>query len=432
MFASKAVVFVIDKYSEPVHINKLICGVKHPSDNSTFFSLLADLANILPGTKVFFYKRRIDEEQRQRGFIGKFEALSEAFRDPNIVGYGGSKIYGICPNCKNFSNDEISKSNNTITIKCKNCGATIDGHLLPLRVKIKYTEFYNRYLDDNTAYIDITDEGRLSTLIFRKIYGKGRERSVTPILPEEAEKLERLLSRVQNEQRNEEVLNGDVNFDSYEPDWSKIESLESFINKIVCGQNGEILYESMLEFYIIYALGHPNNTLFQDIKNIFTPFNNIEWYGNQILFGIGGDKSDIVVTYKDKDGYRYKADIVELKKGTIDERACIQAYQYIYWIAQLITGNIQNRAKNPFKIKPIVIGHSLKRNFNFSLLRQYLNKPNPFLSIPYPFNTLDIELEPLEIWTYKCKHLNGRIRVFFTKVSIDDYSNGSSPTPLFQ
>jgi len=35
----------------------------------------------------------------------------------------------------------------------------------------------------------------------RKVYGKGRERSVNPILPEEAEKVRRLLERVEQEER---------------------------------------------------------------------------------------------------------------------------------------------------------------------------------------------------------------------------------------
>ena len=66
-----------------------------------------------------------------------------------------------------------------------------------MRIPIKPIEHYedleNKFFDDNQAYIDKTDEGMLSTLLFKKIKRIGEERSITPILPEEASKIARLI-----------------------------------------------------------------------------------------------------------------------------------------------------------------------------------------------------------------------------------------------
>jgi hypothetical protein len=66
----RAVVLVVDKYSQDVHLASLTAGVKYPVKFSSqsgieytrgFYSILADLANVQPGVRVFFYRRRIDE-----------------------------------------------------------------------------------------------------------------------------------------------------------------------------------------------------------------------------------------------------------------------------------------------------------------------------------------------------------------------------------
>ena len=206
--SQKAVVLVVDKYSQDVHLASLTAGVKYPVKFSNqagiaytrgFYSILADLANVQPGVRVFFYRRRVDEPPEARGFIGEWEAIDAPYEDLQTdMSYGTLTIFGCCPHCQcpvsELTEDEP---------RCKSCKQGLLGHILPLRIPLGQFHTYSRYLDDNTAYVDITDNGRLSTLIFRKVYGPGRERSVNPILPEEAEKVRRLLARVQGGNMND-------------------------------------------------------------------------------------------------------------------------------------------------------------------------------------------------------------------------------------
>lgn len=208
---NNAVVLVVDKFSLDIHLGRLTAGVKYPANyyrgqiyyTKEFFSILADLMNVKNDTSVFFYKRRIDEPPEERGFVGEFRSIPIegtdiiVYEDFNNLEWNNKRILGRCSHCGSIK----SKIEGDYII-CESCGKTLDGHILPLRFCIRERNLYNYYLDDNTAYIDLTDRGRLSTLIFRKIYGAGRERSVNPILPEEAEKIRRLLERVSQQRRN--------------------------------------------------------------------------------------------------------------------------------------------------------------------------------------------------------------------------------------
>lgn len=385
----KAVVFVIDRFSEPVHIQRLVAGVKRPKSIKMLYSLLADLSNVIPGTSVFFYKRRINEPQSERGFVGEFVAISDPYECVEDIFTDTGIIYGKCPYCGVLYADKFDDQKNIV---CDNCREPLRGHLLPLRVSLNVKRLYERYLDDNHAYIDITDKGRLNTLIFRKIYGPGRERGVAPILPEEAEKIRRLLQRMESSGANDEI--------KYTPQQKPftcsnrtefqvfIEQIFSNINK----KSGEVLYEFMLEFYITYHLGRLHRDLKTNLDDIFRPISDIEWFGNQILFGIGGDKSDLLILYKDGKR-RYRADVVELKKGAISEEDVGQAYKYLYWIGQLVTSNIYPNIEDVFRIRPIVVGKRLKRGFSFH--------PKVMkVDIPYPRKNIRVISDPPEVWSY--------------------------------
>jgi len=86
----RAVVLVVDKYSQDVHLASLTAGVKYPVKFSNqagiaytrgFCSILADLANVQPGVGVFFYRRRVDEPPEARGFIGEWESIDAPYGD---------------------------------------------------------------------------------------------------------------------------------------------------------------------------------------------------------------------------------------------------------------------------------------------------------------------------------------------------------------
>ncbi|MFQ3611708.1 MAG: hypothetical protein SNJ72_09490 [Fimbriimonadales bacterium] len=117
----------------------------------------------------------------------------------------------------------------------------------------------------------------------------------------------------------------------------------------------------------------------------------LEWFGNQILFGIGGEKSDIILLYRNENLERCRALIIELKRNLVDKDTFGQLQRYAYWIAQLVTANIQTQVADPFLITPVAIGHHASRK---------LTIPSGFsFKIPYSA-PLSVQVDPPRIYTY--------------------------------
>lgn len=306
----KAVVLVVDKFSQDVHLANLTAGVKYPANyrgfgtieyTRGFYSILADLANVQHGIRVFFYRRRIDEPPEGRGFIGEWTVSNSPYEDlATELTSGSLRIWGSCPHCGCPISTLVGKKP-----LCESCTTELQGHILPLRFPINLTREYSRYLDDNTAYTDITDEGRLSTLIFRKIYGAGRERSVNPILPEEAAKLRRLLQRVETTEKNRRVHFPPPNLhhppatarplDTY-IDFNREYPLKDKGNTLLYDlRSGELAYETILEFWILRQLVRNPNKVLSAFGFPPETQEQLEWFASQVLFGIGGEKSDILL-----------------------------------------------------------------------------------------------------------------------------------------
>jgi hypothetical protein len=333
---------VVDKFSLPVHIHRGFCGVKNPHSVRARLSLYADLGNIRVGDIVFFYQRRIDEPRLERGFRGVFRVVSEPFFDPSDVDYGGNLVRGKCPYCGS-PHSEKRKRGNRETVECPNCKHELkfSEHILPNRVLIEPLEYYEKPVDDNTAYINHTDPGVLWTMLFRKIYGRGRERSVSPILPEECDKLLRLLRRVNNNRT------ADLDFRPYTPNQR---------GQIVIdlGRGPQVSYEDALIAWITRNIDKNPPVL----GNI-VPAEELEFFGNQVMYGIGGEKVDFLCLHK-KDDKRYKATVIEVKKGEVSLGAVEKIADYSYWVAQLSTANLQYPV-GEFEVQPVLIGFEFPR-----------------------------------------------------------------------
>uniref|UniRef100_A0A7C5USP9 DUF91 domain-containing protein n=1 Tax=candidate division CPR3 bacterium TaxID=2268181 RepID=A0A7C5USP9_UNCC3 len=335
-------VFVVDATTFPVHRDRLFCGVKNPITEWSRYGLYADLFALRQGDVVFFYQRRIDEPRKERGFRGVYEIISEPFFDINdidgVYQSQGFSVRGKCPNCgspfsaKTIKGDEIKK--------CPVCKKQHGYHILPNRILIKVKEYYENPVDDNTAYINHTNHGMLWTMLFRKIFGPGRERSITHILPEEGEKLTRLLMR--------------INGKSCQPPpsmpYPKAE--EGLINRLQLkvGNGPVVSSESILEAWMMQNIDKNIPIL----TEIVGPLEELEYFGNNVLYGIGGEKVDILCFHNN--GVRYKATVMELKKGGIDKKGVEQIEDYPYWVAQLSTANLPYSI-NKFEIQPVLIGH---------------------------------------------------------------------------
>ncbi len=366
-------VFVVDIDSYPIHRDRLFCGIKNPPKfnkkgryNTSYFGLYADVLSVRKGDVVFFYQMRKEEEKLSRGFRGIFRVVSEPFFDDSDIegtegsvgeeGSYGKSVFGKCPYCQTSISDKTENKKIQIKTKkgkirtknirvyvCQVCKKEIQSHILPIRVLIEPIDYFDVPVDDNTAYIDrnfIRKKGMLWTMLFRKVYGAGRERSITHILPEESEKLKFLFSRLttKNLQTKKEY-----------PLSKNIHPLEI---ELKTDESGELLVEGMLEAWIMKNMG--NNII--GLSEILGNPKNFEYFGNNVLYGIGGEKVDILIIH-DSDKTRTKATVIELKKGEITKKDVQQIKEYTKWMAQLVFGKDSKKAKQAIQL--ILIGHGV-------------------------------------------------------------------------
>ena len=139
-------------------------------------------------------------------------------------------------------------------------------------------------------------------------------------------------------EKNQKILIENANIKPFKPDLTKIKPIYEYLDfskrdnlkigrKLKKDQplyhpDGRVLYETILEFWMVQKLKQNPKKL----MNLFQiPENeNVEWFANQILFGIGGEKSDIIVLTKNENSIRCKALVIELKRDIIDKKACEQ------------------------------------------------------------------------------------------------------------
>lgn len=366
MSFKNAHVFVVDADSYPVHRDRLFCGIKNPNKittikksnkkrpNSSYYGLIADLVTIRKDDFILFYQMRKAESKFDRGFRGIFKAISDPFfSDDDIDGLQNSqgdlgskdkKVLGKCPNCN--TNQSENADAKTGEKHCRVCKKKLEYHILPNRVLIEPITLFKDPIDDNTAYIDrnyIDDDIKnnlpvLWTMLFRKTSGEGRARSITHILPEEYKKLEKIFT-------DNSTIANDTHFEPYVPD-KKMEismPLETI-------ETGELKIEAFLEAWLMSKI---KKEQIDGLSEIIGDGKDIEYFGNNVLYGIGGERVDILIIHNNGES-RTKATVIELKKGKLKKKDVEQIKDYTKWMAQLVFGDDTNDSKK--KIQPILIG----------------------------------------------------------------------------
>ena len=354
-------VFVVDADSYPVHRDRLFCGIKNPNKtsimkktgtvrpNSSYYGLIADLVTLRVGDYIIFYQMRKEESKLDRGFRGIFKVVGNPFFDDadidgvvssiGSLGSNSKKVLGKCPHCGTDLSEKADA--NTGEKVCRKCGNKLDYHILPNRVLIEPVQVFDDPIDDNTAYIDRNfikgDLPVLWTMLFRKTSGEGRARSITHILPEEYRKLEKIF------QTNCKVATHN-NFQPYKPS-----NPQKITIPLTTDSNGELKVEAFLEAWMMENLDK-NIPILKDI--IGSP-NELEYFGNNVLYGIGGERVDVLCIHK-RGNERIRATVIELKKGSLVEHDVKQIKDYTKWMSQLVFGDDSTGSKA--KIQPVLIG----------------------------------------------------------------------------
>ena len=398
-------VFVVDSATYPVHTGKGFCGVKNPKGGGRM-GLISDIKTYRKGDFVIFYHMRMSESPLDRGFRDVFKIISEPFYDDSEVEYNENKVFGKCPVCDYPYSEDIKKKlpYNLCTNPSNPHQLSKDQHILPYRVLIEPVMRFDKPVDDNTAYVDAEDYGELPTLRWRKITGAGRARSAQRILPEEAEKLIRLMKKI-----NEELESENVTTDNYIMPQQTINKLVPETLQIKRDTSGVLLFhvkrdgsfsgEYGLETWMLENIDKNIPILNEIVGNL----DELEFFGNNVQYGVGGENADILLLHK-KNGKRFKATVFELKKddvnaNTIDQVLNPEKQNYARWVGQLVTANC-NPIIEKIEIQPVMIGFNIiedaierikdiERNFHtfsqeIEINYQYRNRPKVKVKVLKP------------------------------------------------
>ncbi len=363
MVEPKYHVFVVDSNTYPVHTGKGFCGVKNPKGGGRV-GLLSDVKTYRKGDFVIFYQMRVGESPLNRGFRDVFKIISDPFYDDSEVEFEGNKVLGKCPVCGYPYSEEIKKESGNYIQKCSNPEnqheLPREQHILPYRVLIEPVMRFDKPVDDNTAYVDAEDYGELPTLRWRKVTGAGRARSAQRILPEEAEKLIRLMNKINNN-----IQTKNARTTNYIPISSTTNKLIPETLKIKRDTSGGILFsvkrdgsfsgEYGLETWMLENIDKEVPVL----KEIVGKLDELEFFGNNVQYGVGGENADILLLHK-KNGKRFKVTVIELKKDgvnldTVDQVLSPTKQNYARWIGQLVTANC-NPSIEKLEIQPVMVG----------------------------------------------------------------------------
>lgn len=380
----------MDKYSFPVHSNRLFCGVKEPLSASNRFGVFADLLATRPGDFVFFYQRRVDEGPKDRGFRGVYRVAGPPFVDESTVDSGQSRVLGQCPACRARVSEKATETEDgSASAICPKCRTVLDPtqHILPNRLPLELVTYFPEPVDDNSAYIDRTDPGTLWTLIFRKQWGPGRERSINHMLPEEAAKIRRLLARVNPSKLTEPPPGFPAGYPK-----TKTSPLPFEIPK-----RAPFSVESILYAWMNQNIDSNDRT----VRSLLGPSSQIEYFGNQVLYGIGGDTADYLVLHSKRRGEqnpfdstgqasvdrdiveqdgRFAITVIEIKKEEVDLDTLNQVDRYAYYVGQVASANGLPHPPARLLVRPILLGFGAEA----SLLREVKSRTAKTIELSYP------------------------------------------------
>jgi hypothetical protein len=407
MVQPKYHVFVVDNNTYPVHTGKGFCGVKNPKGNGRM-GLISDIKTYRKGDFVIFYQMRIGESPLNRGFRDVFKIISDPFYDDTDVDFNGNKVLGKCPICGYPYSEEIKKDSGVYVQRCSNPTnhheLPREQHILPYRVLIEPVMRFDKPIDDNTAYVDAEDYGELPTLRWRKVTGAGRARSAQRILPEEAEKLIRLMKKINGELESENVdttnyIQVSDTISKLVPETLKIKRDTSGLNLFSIKRDGSFSGEYGLETWMLENIDKGIPILTEVVGNL----DELEFFGNNVQYGVGGENADILLLHKKQDK-RFKVTVIELKKddvnlNTIDQVLNPEKQNYAKWIGQLVTANC-NPSITKLEIQPVMVGFNvtddavqrvkdIERNFKtfsneIEIDYKYRNRPNAKIKVLKP------------------------------------------------
>lgn len=379
-------VFIVNEQTIKIHLEYLFAGTGSSKDapflldtqyinprrktegitssaERNLVAMIADVSRIRVGDKIIFYLQAHNNNPGM--FFGIFEAVSEAFYQPN--------------------------SNNYLTKKL--------GKSLNFRILIKPYKVYPKGISEHDALDSLVCVQHPSdmcwSLIYRKLKGN---RGCTMITNNESRRLEMLLSAKNSNKYLES------NFFSFENN----EIIASDVKKIYTGQRNELdilprlLYkdrknnkcESHLQAYVVQNIDKESlkDLLLENIDNL--------WIGNEVSCGVGMQRIDVATMQITEESVIIN--VIELK--------CIEAYNeiidnqipwYIEWIRNYILPTFTRKV---VIINPVIIAKEFKVQHTLQLFKDHCETL-------FRTNAGDFKVNPVSLITYKTDD-----NIYFKKV----------------
>ncbi len=291
----RAHVFITDKETFPVVRDNSFWGVGIKGMPNTlkglikenlkngrkpYLGMICDILGTRIGDIVFLYERQV-------GFHGIYRIVSKPFFDPTPIG------------CVDAT--------------------------WPIRVKIECVNYFPEPVPEDYLFSTKEYESKFWGWFYRKIQGA---RGINTINPEAAEALIELLVK----------MNGNA--------ITKPSKIKSYPSKNVTeislplDQDGKVYLEVILRAWIIKEIDNSNR---RDLRQIFGPVEDIEWFANNVPYHVTRKNIDILCYHKNVKytGFplRYKFSVVELKRDTVADGDVSQVIEYSKWVAGRLAGS---------------------------------------------------------------------------------------------
>jgi len=291
----RAHVFITDKDTFPVVRDNSFWGVgikgipdtldkviKENLKNSKkpYFGMIGDILGTRVGDIVFLYERQV-------GFHGIYKIISKPFFDPTPI-------------------DCIDET-------------------WPIRVKIECLNYFALPVPEDYLFSTKEYESKFWGWFYRKIQGA---RGVNTINPEAAETLIELLVKINGNAMNK-------------PNWIKPYPSKNTVEiTLPLDKDGTVYLEDILRAWLIANI---DNTARKDLRGIFGPAEDIDWFANNVPYHVTRKNIDILCYHKNikYTGFplRYKFSVVELKRDTADDKDVSQVIEYSKWVAGRLAGS---------------------------------------------------------------------------------------------
>ena len=246
----------------------------------SYFGMIADILGTRIGDVVFLY-------ERQAGFHGIYRITSKPFFDPTPIG------------CV----DET----------------------WPIRVEIECLNYFREPVPEDYLFSTKEYESKFWGWFYRKIQGP---RGINTINPEAAEALIELLVKV-----NGNAIN-------------KLSTIKPYSSKnktrimLPLGQDGKAYLEDIVRAWLI---GNIDNLSRSDLREIFGPAEDLEWFANNVPYHVTRKNIDILCYHKNMRytdlPLRYKFSVVELKRDLANDDDVSQVINYSKWVAGRLAGS---------------------------------------------------------------------------------------------